>query len=316
MSDPRDDFLAAMRAALGPDAILPQRIEPGRWHRFSTNGRRSDTAGWCMLFPDMRAGVFGCYRAGVSDVWSARGREAMTPSERAELRLLVQQAQAERTAEQRQRWAINADRISALWAECVPLVQGDPVGQYLKRRGIVGVWPLPPCLRLHRGMSYWHEGAPLGEFPAMVAPIVAPDGVVVALHRTYLTRDGRKADVPTVKKLTGAAGPLAGAAIPLHAPEAGRLGIAEGIETALAATCAAGVPTVAAYCADNLARWRWPAAVRRLVVFADADPAGIKAADELVARAVRAGLQAQALAPSAPGTDWADVWAAAGECAT
>lgn len=316
MSDPRDDFLAAMRAALGPDAILPQRIEPGRWHRFSTNGRRSDTAGWCMLFPDMRTGVFGCYRAGVSDVWSARGREAMTPSERAELRLQVQQAQAERTAEQRQRWAINADRISALWAECVPLVQGDPVGQYLKRRGIVGVWPLPPCLRLHRGMSYWHEGAPLGEFPAMVAPIVAPDGVVVALHRTYLTRDGRKADVPTVKKLTGAAGPLAGAAIPLYAPEAGRLGIAEGIETALAATCAAGVPTVAAYCADNLARWRWPAAVRRLVVFADADPAGIKAADELVARAVRAGLQAQALAPSAPGTDWADVWAAAGECAT
>jgi hypothetical protein len=49
------------------------------------------------------------------------------------------------------------------------------------------------------------------------------------------------------------------------------------------------------------------------VVFADADPAGIKAADELVARAVRGGLQAQALAPSAPGTDWADVWAAGGE---
>lgn len=313
MSDPRDDFLAAMRVALGPDAILPQRIQSGRWHRFSTNGRRGDTAGWCMLFPDMRAGVFGCYRAGVSDVWSARGREAMTPSERAELRQQVQQAQAERTAEQRQRWAINAERISALWAECVPLVQGDPVGQYLKRRGIVGVWPLPPCLRLHRGVSYWHECTHLGEFPAMVAPIVAPDGVVVALHRTYLTRDGRKADVPTVKKLTGAAGPLAGAAIPLHAPEAGRLGIAEGIETALAATCAAGVPTVAAYCADNLARWRWPAAVRRLVVFADADPAGIKAADELVARAVRGGLQAQALAPSLPGADWADVWVAGGE---
>jgi putative DNA primase/helicase len=316
MADPRDDFLAAMRAALGPDAILPQRIEPGRWHRFSTNGGRNDCAGWCMLFPDLRVGVFGCYRAGVSDVWRVRGREAMTPSERAELRQQMHQAQAERTAERRQRWAINAERIGALWAECVPLVQGDPVAQYLKRRGIVGVWPLPQCLRLHRGMSYWHEGTPLGEFPAMVAPIVAPDGVVVALHRTYLTRDGRKADVPTVKKLTGAAGPLAGAAIPLHAPKAGRLAIAEGIETALAATCASGVPTVAAYCADNLARWRWPSAVRRLVVFADADPAGNKAADELVARAVRAGLQAQALTPSAPGTDWADVWAAAGECST
>ncbi len=312
MSDRRDEFMAAMRAALGPDAILPERIEPGRWHRFSTNGRRSDTAGWCRPFADMRAGVFGCHRAGVSDVWSARSRESMTPIERAELQHQVRQARAERDVEQRQRWAINAERNVALWAECVPLVQGDPVGQYLKRRGIVGVWPLPPCLRLHRGLTYWHEGAPLGVFPAMVAPIVAPDGQVVALHRTYLTRDGRKADVPTVKKLTGAAGSLAGAAVPLYRPHGERIGIAEGIETALAASCATGVPTVAAYCADNLARWRWPAEVRRLLVFADADEAGKRAADELVARAVRAGLQAQALAPSMPGADWADVWAAAG----
>ena len=57
----------------------------------------------------------------------------------------------------------------------------------------------------------------------------------VALHRTYLTADGRKADVPSVKKLTGAAGPLAGACIPLHKPARGCIGIAEGIETALAA---------------------------------------------------------------------------------
>jgi putative DNA primase/helicase len=312
MADPRDEFMAAIRAALGPDAILPQRIEPGRWQRFSTNGKRSDSAGWFRMFPDLRAGVFGCYRASVSDVWSARSREIMTPAERAELQQQVRQAKAEQAAEQRQRWAINAERIGKVWAECLPLVQGDPVGQYLKRRGIVGMWPLPACLRLHRGLGYWHDGARLGEFPAMVAPIVAPDGQVVALHRTYLTRDGRKAEVPTVKKLSAAAGPLAGAAVPLYRPHAGRIGIAEGIETALAASCAAGVPTVAAYCADNLARWRWPADVRRLLVFADADEVGRKAADELVARAMRAGLQAQALAPSAPGADWADVWAASG----
>jgi putative DNA primase/helicase len=312
MADTSDDFMLAMRSALGPDAILPERIEPVRWHRFSTNGRRSDTAGWCRLFADRRAGVFGCHRAGVSDVWSARSRESMTPTERAELQHQVRQARAERDVEQRQQWAINAERNLALWAECVPLVQGDPVGQYLKRRGLVGDWSLPVCLRLHRGLRYWHEGAVVGVFPCMVAPIVAPDGQVVALHRTYLTRDGRKAEVPTVKKLTGAAGPLAGAAVPLYRPQAGRIGIAEGIETALAASCAAGVPTVASYCADNLARWRWPADVRRLLVFADADERGKKAADELVFRAVRAGLQAQALAPSTPGADWADVWAAAG----
>lgn len=315
MSDRREDFTAAMRAALGPDAILPDRIEPGRWHRFSTNGMRSDTAGWCRLFPDLRAGVFGCYRASLSNVWSARSRDSMTPRERAELQLQVRQAQAERAAEQRQRWAVNAERISALWAECVPLVQGDAVGQYLKRRGIVGVWPLPACLRLHRGLTYWHEGVPLGVFLAMVAPIVAPDGQVVALHRTYLRRDGRKADVPTVKKLTAAAGPLAGASIPLHNARQGVIGIAEGIETAQAAHLASGLPTVAAYCAGNLAAYAWPTGVKRIVVFADADPAGAAAAQSLKARAVRAGLSVAVMTPSTPGADWCDVWAQRGAVA-
>ncbi len=66
----------------------------------------------------------------------------------------------------------------------------------------------------------------------MIAPLIRTDGVVLALHRTYLRADGGKAPVPTVKKLTGAAGPLAGACIPLHDPQGGVIGIAEGIETA------------------------------------------------------------------------------------
>ena len=127
-------------------------------------------------------------------------------------------ATAEREAQQRQQWAENAQRIAEMWAQCVPLVPGDPVTLYLKRRGFGGVWPLPEVLRLHRALPYWHGAEKLGTFPAMVAPIVAPDGRTVALHRTYLTADGRKADVPSVKKLTGAAGPLAGACIPLHKP--------------------------------------------------------------------------------------------------
>ena len=88
--------------------------------------------------------------------------------------------------------------------------------------------------------------------------MTAPDGRIVALHRTYLTDDGRKADVPTVKKLTGAPGALAGASDPARHPMRGVLGIAEGMETALAASLASGVPTVAAYCANALAGFEWP----------------------------------------------------------
>jgi putative DNA primase/helicase len=146
----------------------------------------------------------------------------------------------------------------------------------------------------------------------MVAPLVAPDGKTVALHRTYLTRDGKKAEVPSVKKLTATAGPLPGACIPLCKPARGVLGIAEGIETALAASFASGVPTVAAYSAGNLAAWHWPAGLQSLVVFADNDKAGAEAADTLRARALAASLRVQVLTPSEPGADWCDVWAERG----
>jgi phage/plasmid primase-like uncharacterized protein len=306
MHDPLQDFRAALLACL---RHAPEVIEPGRFHRFATSDRRSDTAGWCKLFDDLRGGVFGCYRQGISEAWSATDRATMTREQRAELARQVMAATAEREAQQRQQWADNAQRIAQVWAQCVPLVPGDACTPYLKRRGFGGVWPLPATLRLHRGLSYWHGGDKLGTFPAMVAPLVAPNGRTVALHRTYLTADGRKADVPTIKKLSGAAGPLAGACIPLHKPVAGVLGIAEGIETALAGWCASGVPTVSAYCAGNLAAWRWPGGVQRLVIFADADKAGREAADTLRARALAAGLRAEVLTPTQPGADWCDVWA-------
>ena len=307
MHDPVQAFRGAILAVLGH---APEMIEPGRFHRFATSDRRADDAGWCKLFDDMRGGVFGCYRQGVSETWSAALRATMTREQRAELVRQVMAATAEREAQQRQQWAENAQRIAKMWAQCVPLRPGDPVTLYLKRRGLGGVWPLPELLRLHRALPYWQGAEKLGTFPAMVAPIIAPDGRTVALHRTYLTADGRKADLPSPKKLTGAAGPLAGACIPLHKPARGCTGIAEGIETALAAWCASAMPTVASYCAGNLAEWRWPASLQHLVIFADADMAGRDAAEALRGRAEAARLRCEVMTPTTDGADWCDVWAA------
>ena len=312
MSDPVQAFKTAILAGLG---YAPEVIEPGRFHRFATSDRRNDTAGWCKLFDDLRGGVFGCHRQGIDETWSAAERATLTQQQRRDLARQVLLATTERQARQRQQWADNAQRIAQVWAQCVPLVPGDPVTLHLKRRGFGGVWPLPDVLRLHRALPYWHGTEKLGTFPAMVAPVVTRDGRTVALHRTYLTRDGRKADVPAVKKLSGAAGPLTGACIPLHGPARGCIGIAEGIETAMAGWRASGVPTVAAYCAGNLAAWQWPAGVQRLVIFADADMAGRKAAAELQARALAARLQCEVLTPSTEGADWADVLAAAAPAA-
>jgi putative DNA primase/helicase len=299
-------FRAAVLAVLGHAPVL---IEPGRVHRFGTSDRGGDDAGWCKLFDDLRGGVFGCMRAGTSEAWRAHDRCTMTATQRAGLAQQLNTATAQRRALQRCQWAQQAQRNTELWAQCVPPVPGDPVSLYLERRGLAAAWPLPSLLRTHPAMPYWHGARKLGSFPALVAPILAPDGRAVALHRTFLAADGRKAAVPSPKKLTGAAGPLSGACIPLHQPARGCIGIAEGIETALAAFCASAVPTVAAYCAGNLAAWRWPAGVQRLVIFADADKAGREAADTLRARALAAGLRVEVLTPTDPGADWCDVWA-------
>ena len=311
MHDAAHAFRVEVSAVLGPDATVPELIEPGKLHRFGKRG-----ASWCKLFIDCRGGVFGDWREPVTHTWSAHDGAAMTRQQRIEVGRQLAAAAAERESQQRCEWAANAERIAELWSKCVPLVPGDPVTLYLKSRGFGGVWPLPGLLRYHRALPYWHDGRCIGTFPAMVAPLVGPDGRTVALHRTFLTRDGRKADVPSVRKLTAATGPLAGACIPLFKPDRGRIGIAEGIETALAAWLLTGAPTVAAYCADNLTAYCWPAGVQRLMIYGDNDAAGAAAAAALHERAQMSGLHAQVLTPTDPGADWCDVSAARSTIAT
>ena len=225
------------------------------------------------------------------------------------MRCQMQQAAHEREAAQRVQWAKNTLKNAALWAESEP--SGEAVSRYLAARGLAH-WAIPSCIREHPGLAYWHtddhgELHNLGNFPAMLAPIVGSDGKLLAIHRTYLG-DGCKAIVPTPKKLTVSAGLLAGACIALARPRGGVIGIAEGIETAAAASLGSGLPVVAAYCAHALSGFHWPRGVERLVIFADNDPAGQQAAAVLAQRADRAGLTTKTLTPSKPGSDWADVY--------
>lgn len=308
MTDPREAFRAAILRDLG---AAPDHIEPGDFERFPTSGRRGDDAGFCKLFDDQQGGVYGCHRQFPRQVftWTGSDRSGMTPTQRAALARQIEQATRERLQAQRQQWQRNAARLAALWAQCVSPAPGGPVAAYLARRLRCAV-PTPACVREHPALPYRVDGVTVGTWPAMVARLESPAGELLALHRTWLTPDGRKAPTPgAVKKLTPTAGPTDGACIPLAAPAHGRLGIAEGIETALAARCGSGVPTVAAYSAGALAAWRWPRALRRLDVFADADPAGADAAVRLARRAQAAGLAVHIHTPTEPGTDWCDVWA-------
>ena len=292
------DFLHTIAATLG---YAPPSVEPGKFHRFGP--RKS---GWAKLFADCLGGVFGDYRQNLSSHWSARDNQ--TPDELAAMRRQVQQAAREREAEQRNQWARNAASNAALWAAAQPA--GDAVRSYLTARGLAD-WQIPSIIRQHPALAYWHtddqgELHKLGTYPAMIAPIVSPGGKLLAIHRTYLG-NGCKADVPTPKKLTAAAGLLNGACIPLALPKGGVIGVAEGIETAAAASLGSGLAVVAAYCANALAGYQWPSGIERLVIFADNDNAGQQAAAYLAQRATQSGLNTKILTPSTPGCDWADV---------
>jgi putative DNA primase/helicase len=127
-----------------------------------------------------------------------------------------------------------------LWNEARRITEGDPVWKHLHRRLPELVQAdIPAVLRYHPALEYWEfdeekeKFVQLGKFPGMVAAIQGPDGVCCNIHRTFLTEDGEKAPVPSVRKKERTL-EIRGGAIRLFAPVARELSVAEGIETSLA----------------------------------------------------------------------------------
>ncbi|MCZ6622831.1 MAG: hypothetical protein O7B35_01130 [Deltaproteobacteria bacterium] len=100
----------------------PDVIEPGRLHRFSTNGRPGDSAGWCKLFPDMLGGIFGDFRTGLYEVWQAKRDRPFTAAEREAFRQRCEQERREREAEQERRHAEAAKEAAKIF----DAASGDP----------------------------------------------------------------------------------------------------------------------------------------------------------------------------------------------
>ena len=86
-----------------------------------------------------------------------------------------------------------------IWREARP-VENTLVEHYLRSRGIT--CPLPATLRYHSGC--WH-GEKAQRLPAMVAA-VGTSQRIVAVHRTYLTPEGKKISGPGAKMTLGPAG--------------------------------------------------------------------------------------------------------------
>ena len=300
------NIIEAIRQTIG---FAPAEIKAQGLTRFATSSRPSNRDGWVRPLPD---GVvrFGCWRQGITGCWrdDAASHRHPVRDDRAERAALAKQEQ------QRQR---NEKINHRMFKQAHVLTRQSPVGQYLVHRGLGKLTKAPQALRM-AALPYFVDGREIGRFPTMLAAVTDPHGGMVALHRTYISQDGRKAPVPQPKKLSSTTGPLAGASIKLHPPTTidGKLvlGVAEGIETALACYLASGIPTWSCMNAGGVRSFDWPQGLQSLIVFADNDASGVgqTAGHDLTGRAAAAGVEVRVLVPETVGTDWLDAYVAGG----
>jgi len=188
-----------------------------------------------------------------------------------------------------------AEAALRVWRGSEPAA-GTLVATYLAARGLPDL-AASTALRFRGDM--WHpEG---GRFPAMVALVSDVRGVGVAVHRTYLRRDGTgKADVEPSR---AALGPIWGGVVQLYDHDPGKLlVVGEGIETAASAGVLLGFPAWAAISAGNMAKGlALPPEARRLVIAADADAPGRRAARDAWTRWRAEGREVQVALPEGPG---------------
>jgi hypothetical protein len=218
--------------------------------------------------------------------------------------------------------------IARLWREASGL-EGTPAEAYLRRRlGEVPSWLLAGhSLRYHPRMNF--RGLPPG--PCLLG-LYRKVGVVktaygpgsrnesIALHRTMITPDGDPIWIEEGgkrRKARRALGPSKNAAVKLVAdvmpedwsgPEITySLGIAEGVETALAAWLMTGVPVWAVGFASNMAEFPLLPGIETLVLFVDHDTAGQESAAKCWDRWTAAGREVIWKIPNKSGNDFADL---------
>ena len=214
-----EQFAQAIEATglVAPDAICAD----GALHRFSATGRTTDKTGWYCLFGDgVPAGVFGCWRTGLTETWCAKPQLQLNVQERAELRQRVQQAKAQRDQEQarRQQAAQQTaiERWNAAW-----LTVWHP---YCKAKAIppYGLRTEPDC--------------------SLLAPMKDVDGTLHSLQT--IAPDGSKRFLAggRVRGCFHAIGTLGKALV-----------ICEGVATGHSIHEATGLPVACAFSAGNLA---------------------------------------------------------------
>jgi DNA primase len=193
--------------------------------------------------------------------------------------------------------AADADRMAealSIWC-AAGSAEGTPADAYLRGRGIDIA--IPDCFRFAR-LRLGRRGP----MPALVALIAGPDDRPCGIQRTFLTEEGRKADLPD-GKVKFSLGRVKGGAIRLT-PGASELILCEGAEDGLSLVQMFGRGVWVAGGTAMLPAMRLPEGVSSVVIAADNDKAGAKAASDAAEAFAREGRKVRTIRPLSPHKDF------------
>jgi phage/plasmid primase-like uncharacterized protein len=244
MSDAVADFVAALRAR---DIIAPPNlIADGKLHRCDATGRHGKgDAAYLLHLDDHPVGGFENHRDGRGwELWRGKANGALSEAEQERYKRRIEEARAQRDADNRRRRADAAARASRMWSDASTDPNGHP---YLAAKHIEP-----------HGSRLWRD--------KLVVPVLDVTGALHSLQlidraggKRFLTDGRTSAGCFTIGDIE----------------ERGAILVAEGFATAATLHEATGYPAVAAFNAGNLAavaqaiRTQYPAA--RLVIAADDD---------------------------------------------
>jgi len=181
----------------------------------------------------------------------------------------------------------NAEKARKLFALSSP-IRDTLAETYLKNRGIEGIQDIP-ALRFHPACYYRHaETNKSQKLPAMIAAASDHNGMITAVHRTWLDPlTGKKASITNPKKSLGE--------IARHAvhfdPPSSILAIGEGIETMLSfKTAMPGIATASAISAQHLNSYVFHPEIKIVVLVQDNDPTGKTTTLRAAERALSQGI--------------------------
>jgi hypothetical protein len=209
------------------------------------------------------------------------------------------------------------EEAARIWGHTAPLA-GTPAEKYLLSFGL----PIPPggwpdCLGFYPDLPYPGIGT---RHPALIARVDDASGKLSGIWQEYIAADGGKAKVDNQKL---GLGPVAGGAVRLGGA-GDKIGVAEGVRTALAAWALIGFtyPVWSCLSTAGLIGFEVPLGVDRIVIYSDSDqpmkkqggeyvaavPAGRQAAQAMEARLRGAGVSCIVASEPPVGMDFLDVW--------